>query len=138
MAVAHRGLFCKVISFCVVVASCSATVANGVGQPDHGQALALNKREWQRWLDFILAKHSCRLHVLVWLTGAFALRCTEAIVHDTDIYIYIYLYIYIYINIFIYMYTTKYVLVQTQGISCCGDKPNNQIVQRNILVSKRD
>ena len=43
-----------------------------------GQAIALSERDWERWLTYILNHHSCHLYALVWLTGAFALRCMEA------------------------------------------------------------
>ena len=52
-----------------------AIPASGTGQgpsKKYGQAIALNKREWKMWTEFILNTHGARLFVLVSLTAMFA------------------------------------------------------------------
>ena len=43
-----------------------------------GQAPALTNDDWQKWLTFVRENHSCRMYVLLMLTGMFALRCGES------------------------------------------------------------
>ena len=69
---------CNVGVCFLVAAFMTAELACAVNLPDRGQAIALNNCDWKAWLQFVLDNHSCQLYVILWLTGAFALRCTEA------------------------------------------------------------
>ena len=68
------------ISLLVVLACLFALVAesDGAKKMKLGRALALSQADWDSWLQFIMDRGSCRLWVLLTLTGMFALRCGEA------------------------------------------------------------
>ena len=43
------------------------------------QAPALTQRQWQLWLQWLLEWAGARVYFVIWLTGAFGLRCSEAL-----------------------------------------------------------
>jgi integrase len=44
-----------------------------------GQAPALSVKNWARWLEWLLHTAGPRIYLVVMLTGAFGLRCSEAL-----------------------------------------------------------
>ena len=135
MAVAHRGLFCKVVLlFC-----CSGKFFCDCGQRSWSARPRPSLSPEQAGMAAMARLLPCQSQLPITRVGV-AHGCLRSPLHRgcCSRRRYIYIYIYIYIHLFIFMYTIEYLLVQTQGISCCGDKSNNQIVQRNILISKRD
>jgi integrase len=49
-----------------------------------GPAPALSERDWDDWTAFVLKEGTCRMYVLIMLTGMFALRCGEACMLCTE------------------------------------------------------
>jgi len=43
-----------------------------------GQAVALSAGDWDNWTQYVLDHHSCRMYVVIMLTGMFGLRCGES------------------------------------------------------------
>jgi hypothetical protein len=51
----------------------------GKGRRPGRQAPALSVRQWKLWLDWLLSTSGARTYFVIFLTGAFGLRCSEAL-----------------------------------------------------------
>ena len=66
-----------------VRSSVPALVPQGMAASTNGKmrrrAPALSVRQWKLWLDWLLSTSGARIYFVVFLTGAFGLRCSEAL-----------------------------------------------------------